>query len=90
MSDDICRQWSRVSKGLLPPEKRVVLLNIQADSSYPACVVAGYVKKYSDGGFYFVTPGANVQQNREVMYWSDCLGDDFQCPLWENKIMNKQ
>lgn len=83
------KQWNRVSDNWLPPEKRVVLLNIEGDNSMPACVVAGYMKKHSDGGHYFVTVGANVQQSkRKVMYWSDCLGDDFQCPLWANKEMN--
>ena len=82
------KQWNRVNKKLLPKERRVVLLNISKGESLPACVVAGFMRKNGDGSFYFVTYGADVQKNREVMYWSDCLGDDFQCPLWVNKTMN--
>ena len=85
------KQWNRVSDKLLPQERRVVLLNINEhkEKGLPPCVAVGYMRRYSDGGYYFVTPGADVQKDREVMYWSDCLGDDFQCPLWANKQMNK-
>lgn len=82
------KQWNRTSKGLLPPEKRVVLLNVEAKDNMPAAVVAGYMKRFSNGDHYFVWPGAGISSDREVMYWSDCLGDDFQCPLWANKTMN--
>ncbi|MCK5608272.1 hypothetical protein KAR91_40700 [Candidatus Pacearchaeota archaeon] len=84
------KQWNRVSDGLLPPKGRVVLLNVNGTEYSPACIVAGYLKRHSEGGYYFVTPGVSVNTAKEVViYWSDCLGDDFQCPLWTNKTMNK-
>ena len=84
------KQWNRTSDKLLPKLGRVVLLNIEAKDDMPACVVAGYFKRYSDGQYYYVAPGTGVKFGREATYWSDCLGDDFQCPLWRNKTMNNQ
>ena len=83
------KQWNRTSNNLLPPIGRAVLLNIEAMETAPACVVVGYFKRYSDGNYYYVVPGTGVKYGREAIYWSDCLGDDFQCPLWTNKTMNK-
>jgi hypothetical protein len=83
-------EWIKMNNN--PPLRRVMLLQIEADpnSGVPACVVAGYLKRWSEGGIYHVIPGVDLgNTQRNVTHYSDCLGDDFQCPLWENKAMNK-
>ena len=71
----------------------------------PPTVVVGYLRYAAGdkGSPYFVTPGferayeprEGVKTNclgkieRLSTHWSDCLGDDFHCPLWEAKDMNR-
>lgn len=67
----------------LPPKGKLILVCIQEseDGDSPA-VNIGYLK-YAAGDRscpYFVRPGA---RSGFVTYWSDCLGDNFTCPVWK-------
>jgi hypothetical protein len=72
---------------------------------FPPAVVVGYLRYAAGDkdSPYFVTPGfdrsyelndgvltnalGNVQ--RQSTHWCDCLGDDFEAPLWAAKDMNR-
>jgi hypothetical protein len=72
----------------------------------PPTVVVGYLRYAAGckDSPYFVTPGfdrtyvpkegvptsggGTVQ--RQSTHWCDCLGDDFEAPLWEAKDMNRR
>ena len=63
-----------------PPVKRYVLVLTDANSGRggtPVCAV-GYMKNAAGDkqSPYFVVPGVGGT----VLYWSDCLGDDFETP----------
>jgi hypothetical protein len=86
-------QWiSTAESNQLPPERRLVLLSYSATKTLPSCIVVGYLRQYSDNqGHYWVTPGADIDhQARQVTHWSDCLGDGFHSPNWDNKTMNNK
>lgn len=75
----------RANRQKLPFERRYVLVQLaeQPAKGLPPSVAVGYLK-YSAGDKtcpYFVIPGIGGT----VEFWSDCLGDDFFCPLWEGK-----
>ena len=70
------------SKQELPTAKRCVLVQTaaQPDVGLPPGVAVGYLK-FAAGDRncpYFVTPGIDCK----VVFWNDCLGDDFHAPLW--------
>lgn len=84
-------EWKPFSpevSGTHPPERRYVLVQLGPDTNYPygnlpPSVVVGYLK-YSAGDKncpYFVLPGV-IHKGRYVTHYCDCLGDDFQAPLW--------
>lgn len=71
----------------------------------PATVVVGYLKYAAGckDSPYFVTPGFDRtyvpkdgepttvlgNASRNSTHWCDCLGDDFECPGWAHKTMNR-
>ena len=72
----------------LPPERRYVLVQIEADkdTGMPSSIVVGYLRKWSEKReYYFVTPGFQGRGYRKITHWSDCLGNDFEAPLWAGK-----
>lgn len=72
-------------RGPLPAERRNVLVQCSGAlggfvEKTPS-VVVGYLK-YAAGdplSPFFVTPGV---ARIDVTHWCDCLGDDFDAPLW--------
>lgn len=66
----------------LPPERRMVLVQIDKSEGNAPCVAVGYLKFAAgdEDSPYFVVPGARV--DFVVTHWADCLGDDFEAPLW--------
>ncbi len=78
-------KWIPFDKtGKVPKERRYVLLQIKEKATevggLPPSVCVGYLRRWSSGSF-FVIPGVGG----EVTHWSDCLGDDFEAPLWKGK-----
>lgn len=75
---------------LLPKERRYVLVQLTRrelsgeDCGLPPTVTVGYLRRWSNRNNFFVTPGVS-QENREVSHWCDCLGDNFNAPLWRGK-----
>lgn len=66
----------------LPPERRMVMVQIDRSESEAPCVAVGYLK-FAAGDRecpFFVVPGA--LPHFVVTHWADCLGDDFEAPLW--------
>jgi hypothetical protein len=64
----------------LPPAKRWVLCNLLSKSEYEAPITCVGYLKYMAGDKKspaFITPGVGGI----VIFWSDCLGDDFAAPL---------
>jgi hypothetical protein len=89
-------KWIAYRKqGLLPPERRNVLLAIrEAETvflpngnvdrhSHAAIVAVGYLRIHSAGPFW-VVPGV-PHQDEEITHWCDFLGDDFGAPVWKSK-----
>lgn len=82
-------------KGPLPPERKVVLVQLSAVSSLPSgAVCAGYLR-YAAGDKdspFFVTPGVKrtndyfepdvPREEIQVTHWADVFGNDFECPGW--------
>lgn len=69
--------------GELPPERHMVLVQIDGGIGEAPAVGVGYLK-FAAGDRdcpYFVVPGA--RENFVVTHWADCLGDDFTAPLWK-------
>lgn len=82
--------WKKLEVDSKPILKRCMLLQIEDDKGFPSCVVVGYFKRFSNDELYWVHPGVSLENpNREVTHYSDSLGDNFHCPGWENKSMNK-
>lgn len=72
----------------LPDERRYVLIQIGEDltKGMPPTVAVGYLR-YAAGckdSPYFVILGVDCS-TRFPYYWCDCLGDDFNAPLWKGK-----
>ena len=71
----------------LPTPRRMVLVQIDRneDEGAAPCVAVGYVKLAAgeEDSPYFVVPGA--RSGFVVSHWADCLGDDFEAPLWAMK-----
>lgn len=66
--------------GPFPPERRYVLVQLQAhDTRLPAFVAVGFLR-HGSGGAYMVVPA--VSSLGTVTHYCDCLGDDFEAPLW--------
>lgn len=67
----------------LPPERRMVLVQIGPTDSEAPCVAVGYMKFAAGDGDSpgFIVPGA--RPHFVVTHWADCLGDDFTAPLWK-------
>lgn len=67
----------------LPPERRKVLLMLPAKEdwcSLPPAVAVGYLR-FAAGDKdspRFTIPGVGGTPT----HWCDCLGDDFEAPLW--------
>lgn len=71
-----------------PPIRRYVLVQLpeRPSQGLPPAVAVGY-RKDSGGDKqspFFVTPGVGGIPT----HWCDCLGDDFQAPLWPGKQVN--
>lgn len=69
-----------------PPERRYVLVQTDGleENGLPPSVAVGYLR-YSAGMKncpFFVVPGV---AHNNVVAWCDCLGDDFQAPLWKGR-----
>ena len=93
MTDDVPLVWKKYHRqGVLPPERRNVLLAVRAADaeyydngkvkyqSHAAIVAVGYLRIHSDGPFW-VIPGV-PHQDAEITHWCDCLGDRFSAPHW--------
>jgi hypothetical protein len=66
----------------LPTPKRYLLLQVAArpDEGLPAVVAVGWMR-FAAGDLdcpTFTIPGVGGA----VVAWSDCLGDEFEAPLW--------
>ena len=75
-----------VLDGPLPQEKRYVLvqtveLQLGAFEDSPG-VAVGYLRYDSESNPYWIVPGG---PHGKVTHWADCLGDDFEAPLWKGK-----
>jgi hypothetical protein len=83
--EEMSDNWIPFEKGgLLPPERRYVILQLAPRARFgewaaPA-VVIGYLRIYSSGPF-FVAPGCGGPPF-VVTHWNDCLGHEFKPPLW--------
>ena len=78
-------RWIKFDKdGPVPKERRYVLVQIKEKDTdvggLPPSVCVGYLRVWSSGPF-FVIPGVGG----EVTHWCDCLGDNFEAPLWKGK-----
>ena len=83
--------WQEYSENNVPELKRYVLIQVSGSETMPPSVVVGYIKKHSEGGYYFVWPGCNINPSeREATHWCDCLGDDFKAPLWAGQPKKKK
>ncbi len=81
----------------LPSEKRYVLLQIDGDDrvGMPPRVVVGYMKfaagerdspRFHTPGCNFAGPENDPRPKHKVLYWADCLGDDFNAlPSWQGR-----
>lgn len=75
---------------LLPPQRRCVLLMLpeRKEDGMPPAVAVGYLK-FAAGDKtcpYFVVPGVGGKPT----HWCDCLGDDFEVPLWAWRFPNRK
>lgn len=75
----------RPFRGKIKPhvkERRYVLLQVAGDDSLgmPPSVAVGYLRVWSNGPWW-VIPGFG--RDFIVTHYADCLGDDFQAPLWK-------
>lgn len=64
----------------LPKERRYLLCQIAAKPGLPPAVAVGYMR-FAAGckdSPVFTIPGVGG----DVVGWCDCLGDDFEAPLW--------
>lgn len=68
--------WRRAPE--LPPEYRLVLVQVAEHGGRAAAVAVGYVKNFSNGPCW-ITPGVG---GPDVVAWADCLGDDFTADVW--------
>jgi hypothetical protein len=74
------------SRQKLPPVKRYVLVAYSREAlgaGMPPAVAVGYLK-FAAGDKNcpnFIVPGVGGKPD----LWSDCLGDDFECPHWAGK-----
>jgi hypothetical protein len=82
--------WVRVEDGS-PPERRYVLLRIEASHStepehaggYPVSVVIGYARvDSSNGRTWFVTPGVCLARPMQITHWADCIPDGWSVEGW--------
>lgn len=74
--------WICVGDDWPKPYRMVLVATDKFPGSAPAINV-GYMK-YAAGDRacpYFICPGA--QLGFKALYWSDCLGDDFEPPNWQ-------
>lgn len=81
--------------GPLPPERRVVLVQLSKVEGYGVgAVCAGYLR-YAGGDKrcpFFVTPGVKRTndyhlpeipiENADVTHWADVFAGEFECPGW--------
>lgn len=82
-------------KGPLPPERKVVLVQLSKVSGFGVgAVCVGYLR-YAAGDKdspFFVTPGVKrtndyfepeiPREEMQVTHWADVFGNDFKCPGW--------
>ena len=74
----------------LPPQGRKVLVACSPKEEGQAPPVAVGYLKFGAGDKdspYFVVPGV---LHREVVAWCDCLGDDFDAPVWPEIMSNRE
>jgi hypothetical protein len=73
-----------------PPIGRCVLIQFAEEKGIPAGIAVGYMKNAAGDkqSPQFIRPG--IRKDGEPLFWCDCLGDDFEAPLWQNKTMNKE
>lgn len=77
-------KWIKWEDGCpLPKERRFVLCQIEKrmidHMEMPPAVSVGYMRVWSTGP-WFVIPGMGGKF--VVTHYCDCLGDDFEAPLW--------
>lgn len=74
---------SKWAQQALPPAKRYVLVQVaaRAEKGLPPAVAVGYMRFAAgdENSPVFTVPGVGGP----VVAWCDCLGDDFNAPLWQ-------
>ena len=79
--------WHEFPGNKLPPGRRDVLVQLAAEENLglPPAVVVGYLRDAAGckDSPQFITPGVGGRL-RIITHWCDCLGDEFNAPLWKN------